>query len=467
MRRQLNDQQPGAGADRSHRVATVRGRKAAGLGLFTLVILLLSLVAWQSKGGTPSAGDQIHRSRKDAQLTAADRIMAADHCGNAPCVAVAGQPATSDNVSSAPNNSIQLCQVLTPADPNPIPGVDCVHNCPPGYEATWNALGPVADFQEWAQGEYVGRARLPHVPTYRLRVDDELEFVFRVTRDEINSPYKLNVGDEITVESTNDRELQRSLVILPDGTITLPLVGQVRAAGMTVAQLRGELEKDFEKYYNLPGITVTPTKVDTKLEDLRYTVSGRSGFGGQVLPGRVTPEGTIQLPAVGSVPAQGLTIDEFQAELKARFAEEIEGIEVVPVLSQRAPRYVYVLGEVNAPGRYTLEQPTTVMQAISMAGSWTIGAHITHVVVFRRVDDWRLVATMLDLRAALLGRTPCPASEIWVGDADLIIVPKSRLLRATNFIELVFTRGIYGVIPFNGNVSYTAFRDLSPIPFIP
>ncbi len=154
----------------------------------------------------------------------------------------------------------------------------------------------------------------------------------------------------------------------------------------------------------------------------------------------------------------------FKSNWRARFAEKIEGIEVVPVLKQRAPRYVYVLGEVAQPGRYTLEQPTTVMQSIAMAGSWNVGAHITHVVVFRRVDDWRLVATTLDLRPALLGHSPCPASEIWVSDADLVIVPKSKLLRTDNFIDLIFTRGFYGVIPFNGGVSYTVFRGLTPFP---
>jgi predicted Zn-dependent peptidase len=51
------------------------------------------------------------------------------------------------------------------------------------------------------------------------------------------------------------------------------------------------------------------------------------------------------------------------------------------------------------------------------------------------------MATILDLRAALLGRKPCPADEIWVGDSDLIIVPKSKILQADNFIELVFTKG--------------------------
>jgi polysaccharide export outer membrane protein len=368
---------------------------------------------------------------------------------------------------SPPEGPIQLCQVLTPADPNPIPAVDCFNDCPPAGLSGWDAMGSVPEFQEWAQGEYVGRARLPHVPIYRLRVDDSLEFVFRVTRDEIPMPYRINVGDELTIESATDTDLRRTLVVLPDGTITLPLMGEVQAAGLSVDQLRKHLDDRYLKYMKVPAITVTPVKVDTKLEDLRFTVSGRSGFGGQVIPGRVTPEGTIQLPAVGSVPAQGLTIDEFRYELGERFAEKVQGIEVIPVLRERAPRYVYVLGEVARPGRFTLEQPTTVMQAIAMAGSWNVGAHITHVVVFRRVDDWRLVATRLDLRAALLGRRPCPASEIWVGDADLIIVPKSKLLRATNFIELVFTRGLYGVIPFNGSVSYTAFRDLSPIPLVP
>ena len=164
------------------------------------------------------------------------------------------------------------------------------------------------------------------------------------------------MGDEVTVESATDKDLRRALVVLPDGTITLPLLGQVRAAHLTRAAVaRSARRRSTSKYYKVPAITVTPTKVDTKLEDLRYTVGGRSGFGGQVRSGKVTPEGTVQLPAVGSVPAQGLTLDEFRQELAERFAEKIEGIEVVPVLTTRAPRYVYVLGEVKLPGRYTLD----------------------------------------------------------------------------------------------------------------
>jgi polysaccharide export outer membrane protein len=358
---------------------------------------------------------------------------------------------------------VQLCQHLTPASPCDTPAIDCVNSDCECTQRGWKALGPTPDFQEYSQGEYVGRARLPHVPTYRLRVDDQMEFVFRVTRDEIPSPYEINVGDELIVESATDKDLRRNLIVLPDGTITLPLLGQVRAAHRTIPQLRDELDKLYKRYYKVPSVTVTPVKVDTQLEDLRYTVSGRSGFGGQFLHSKITPEGTVQLPAVGSVPAQGMTLDEFSRELNARFREKIEGVEVIPVLTQRAPRYVYVLGEVRLPGRYTLEAPTTVMQAIAMAGSYNNGAHIAQIVVFRRADDWRLIATTVDLRNAMLGKSPCAPGEIWLSDADLIIVPKSRILWTTNMIELVFTKGLYGVIPFSGTYSYTNFTELGAL----
>ncbi len=161
------------------------------------------------------------------------------------------------------------------------------------------------------------------------------------------------------------------------------------------------------------------------------------------------------------MPAQGLTLDEFARELNQRFAEQLGGIEVIPVLTARAPRYVYVLGEVRQPGRYALEAPTTVMQAIAMAGSYNVGAHINSIVVFRRADDWRLIATIIDLRNAMLGKTPCPPGEIWVCDSDLIIVPKSRILWTDDTIELIFTRGIYGVVPFS--YSFTNFADVGAL----
>lgn len=353
---------------------------------------------------------------------------------------------------------IRLCQALGPAAPCPVCAVDCsTCNCWRG----WESARAIA-WQAYAQGEYLGHDRLPHVPEYRLRVDDELELVYRLTRMETSTPYKLNVGDEIRVESFTDEALKRDLIVQPDGTITLRLLGQVRATGRTVPQLRDALEELYTKYYKIPEITVTPLKVNTKLEDLRATVDSRYGAGGQTRTARVTPEGSISLPAIGSVYAQGLTLTELQAELNERYREGagIEGIEVIPVLVQRAPRYVYVLGEVAAPGRFEMNGPTTVLQAISMAGSWNVGANLKQIVVFRRGDDWRLMATMLDLHAPLHGRQPCPPGEIWLSDSDVVIVPKSPILVADDFIELVFTRGIYGVFPLSAAINFSKLSSL-------
>jgi polysaccharide export outer membrane protein len=347
---------------------------------------------------------------------------------------------------------VQLCQCLGPAAPCPVRGVDCA-GCDRRLCGGWERARLIA-WQAYAQGEYVGHDRLPHVPEYRLRVDDQIDLIYRVTRDETSTPYKLNVGDEVRVESFTDPDLNRDLVVQPDGTITVRLLGQVHATGRTIPQLRDSLEELYKKFYKVPAITVTPLKVNTKLEDLRATVDRRYGIGGQSQLVRVTPEGTISLTAIGSVCAQGLTIRELQAELNERYRQEIEGIEVVPVLLQRAPRYIYVLGEVKAPGRFELTGPTTAMQAIALAGSWNVGANLKQIVVFRRGDDWRLLATMINLEAALCGGQPCPPGEIWLSDSDVIVVPKGVILQATDFIDLVFRRGIYGVFPLNASINF-------------
>jgi polysaccharide export outer membrane protein len=103
-----------------------------------------------------------------------------------------------------------------------------------------------------------------------------------------------------------------------------------------------------------------------------------------------------------------------------------------------------------------MEGPTTLMQAIALAGGWNVGANLREVVVFRRAEDWRLIATKLDIRGALFAERPIPADEIWLRDSDIVVVPQHHILQMDNFINLVFTRGIYGVLPFNTNYSWNS-----------
>lgn len=306
------------------------------------------------------------------------------------------------------------------------------------------------DWQSYAHGQYVAQPRLAHVAEYRLRVDDQLDLVYTLTHEKTDTPYRLSVGDQISVESFTDPDLSRQHTIQPDGSITLRLLGQVPAAGKTIPELRDDLEDLYLKYYKVPAITVQPVQVNSKLEALRATVDRRYGVGGQSQNVRVTPEGTISVPMVGCVWAQGLTLPELETELNARYRAVVQGMQVVPVLVQRAPRYVYVLGEVGAPGRYALEQPTNLLQALSMAGGWNHGANLRQVMIFRVGADWRLMGTRVDIQPTLYNRDMTPEGNLWLADADVVVVPKSTIQVADDFIDLAFTRGLYGVFPFQG-----------------
>jgi len=338
-------------------------------------------------------------------------------------------------------------------------GVQCPGGCNPGGPG-WDASRPIP-WEVFAQGEYIGPARLAHVPIYRLRVDDRLSFVYRLSGQVAGTPYRLNVRDRILVQSLSAPEVvNRELIVQPDGTITLPLIGQIRAAGATLDELSKHLDEELKTQIKDPRITVTPLAMNSNLEELRSSVDRRYGQGGQVSDARVSPDGTVQLPAIGLVPAQGMTLDELEREVKARYARIVEGLEVTPILLERAPRYIFVVGEVKAPGRYAMEGPTTLMQAISMAGSWNVGAQLNHVVVFRRDENWQLMATRLNVRTSLLFKKPCPSGEIWLRDSDIVLIPKSPILCADDLIDLVFTRGIYGVFPMTTQLNFTKLSSL-------
>jgi len=330
-------------------------------------------------------------------------------------------------------------------------------------EPHWNAWAPIP-WQAFGQGEYVGPARLPHVQEYRIRVDDLLEFVYRLKRDEVNRPYLLDVGDEIQIDSLIDEKLNRRVTVQPDGTVDLLLLGPVRVIRRTVEEIRDEINERYKKFYRITDLNVTRITTQVKANDFLQSVNNRFFTGGQGKQVRVTPEGTISLPSIGVVPAQGLTLDEIRREVQERYLQVADGLEMTPILVTRAPRFVYVLGEVRNPGRYDMQQPTTVMMALSMAGGRVNGGNFREIVVFRRAEDWRLLATRIDLNGAINGTRPAPSDEIWLRDSDIVVVPRMPMRRADDLIELYFTRGLYSAFPigFGYSLNGTSTVGVSP-----
>lgn len=311
------------------------------------------------------------------------------------------------------------------------------------------------DFGAYGPGGYAGPARLQHLARYHIRPGDQIQVVYLVTRRQESGQYRLMPGDEVSIESIADADLNRGtleggLLIQPDGSITVRLLGQVQAAGLTVEGLRSLLEREYKAFYDDPSIDVTPVRTNTLAEDIRAAVGGLGGFAAQAITVTVMPDGQIRLPGIGGVNVQGFTLSQLKREVNLRYAEVVVGLEIEPLLTQQAPHFVYVLGQVDAPGRLEITTPTTVMGAIAAAGGHLPGGNLRQVVIFRRAEDWRLISTMLDLQGAIRGKRPTPADEIWLRDGDVVIVPERPIELFNQFVAQVFTNGIYGVVPFQG-----------------
>jgi polysaccharide export outer membrane protein len=71
-----------------------------------------------------------------------------------------------------------------------------------------------------------------------------------------SSDYRLSIGDKLRIEVYRDDQLSQSVQIRPDGKITLPLLGDVRAAGLTPLGLRDQLAESLKEYMTNPVVTV-------------------------------------------------------------------------------------------------------------------------------------------------------------------------------------------------------------------
>lgn len=69
------------------------------------------------------------------------------------------------------------------------------------------------------------------------------------------STYSIRSGDLLHISVWKETELDRELIVLPDGTVDFPLIGAVKAQGSTAPQLQATIAEKLTPY--VPGATVT------------------------------------------------------------------------------------------------------------------------------------------------------------------------------------------------------------------
>lgn len=77
----------------------------------------------------------------------------------------------------------------------------------------------------------------------------------------VDKQYKIGADDVLTVDVWHEKEVSGQVTVRPDGKISLPLIGDVRAAGLTPEQLQNELAAQFSKYLTDPTVTVIVAEI--------------------------------------------------------------------------------------------------------------------------------------------------------------------------------------------------------------
>lgn len=87
----------------------------------------------------------------------------------------------------------------------------------------------------------------------------------------IGPDYKIGVSDVLAINVWKEPDISRSLSVRPDGFITLPLIGDIQAAGKTPNGLRDALVIALRKYIDSPQVTVIVTEARSQ----RFNVLGQ------------------------------------------------------------------------------------------------------------------------------------------------------------------------------------------------
>ncbi|MBA2486707.1 MAG: polysaccharide biosynthesis/export family protein [Nitrospira sp.] len=132
------------------------------------------------------------------------------------------------------------------------------------------------------------------------------------------------------------------------------------------------------------SLTVTPDYIMGPEDVLEITVWKNADLSKQV---QVRPDGRISLPLIGDVSAVGRTAGQLTEEISARLKSYMENPTVSILVKEVNSYQIYVLGEVNAPGKYPLKSKTTLLQAITIAHGFTQVAARNKIVVFRFGKD--------------------------------------------------------------------------------
>jgi polysaccharide export outer membrane protein len=289
------------------------------------------------------------------------------------------------------------------------------------------------------------------------------------TSTETVSGYMLGPDDEIMIRGIDGSESSDKpgtpVLIGTNGNITLPLIGRVKASDLTVEQLESDLNARYSKFIQDPQISVTVTEFrsqpvsvfgavtkpgivqlrgrQTLYEVLSMAGGPRDTAGSILTVTRPRHRGEIPLPgakmdSTGQFSSVELNVQEILEGKNPAANIEIRPNDIISV-SESSSNMVYVVGDVNHAGAFTLggQRNVSVLRALSMAGG--LGktakpekARIVHKVSGdSKAGEPNLKEISIDVDQILSGKK----ADIELGPDDVLVIPtSSRKVFTTTFL---------------------------------
>ena len=269
--------------------------------------------------------------------------------------------------------------------------------------------------------------------------------------------YVLGPDDQITVRALEVEEIDgKTARVDLQGYIDLPLIGKVKAAGLSVGDVETTLSNRLRKYVREPQVSVTVSEYRSQpvsvlgavnipgvyiltgpstLEQVLSRAGGlRSDAGNTISITRRQALGPIPLPS-----AKSDTTGEFSTAhvdvkslLEARNPHDNITVKPTDIISVPRAELIYVVGEVHKPGGFVLNEreSMTVLQALSMSEGLERTAAAKSAKIIRSSTSSQRTQIPVNLSSILSGKSP----DVPLLANDILFVPnssgKSAALRA-------------------------------------
>ena len=322
----------------------------------------------------------------------------------------------------------------------------------------WDALSAANLRPEQAMGVRVvdGLIHLPLIPPVKAAGRS-----FADIEEDARKAYGIlapGIGLTLAPGPAADRgDLGFTGAILPDGTLTLPLIGPVAAAGYTAADLSHRLVAIYKTAIPTinPRVDVLVVQGDQDVATVWAALVAANQRAEQAAEVTVR-DGRIHLPLIPPMAAEHRTLEVVQAAATAAYRKLAPGIAVTLSPARQRDRSFAVLGEVKVPGRFQTVRRLPVLAAIAQAGGFSDRANFAQVVVATPRGDGVIDIQVVDLEGGVAGQDGGGLLQVTAG--SIIYVPRSKIADLNKFVQ----EYIRNMLPIGVNYSMS-----EPVNYIP